>query len=245
MSDTDRTSFNRRVLLRAGAAAGLAFAAARGAVGQSGSALKIGVIGSGHIGSTVGSLWVKAGHPVLFSSRHPEELASLVQGLGVLAKAGTVAEAVAFGEVIFIAVPYGAYPQTRQGLRQRACGQGGARCRQRSGGARRRDHQRGARGRHRRDLGEVFPRRTHRARIQYHELSHPRRPGRSAWRPHGHSAGRRRQGCADRGVDAGPRRRLRSRHYRATGSRQGFCAGRSALWPAAHRRGNAPSEPKR
>jgi hypothetical protein len=111
MFDTDRTGYNRRALLRAGAVAGLAIAASRGAFGQTGSALKIGVIGSGHIGSTVGSLWVKAGHPVLFSSRHPEELASLVQGLGVLAKTGTVAEAIAFGDVVFIAVPYGAYPQ--------------------------------------------------------------------------------------------------------------------------------------
>ena len=73
--------------------------------------MKIGIIGSGHIGSTVGSLWVKSGHPVMFSSRHPEELASLVQGLGSLAKAGTVAEAIEFGDVVFIAVPYGAYPQ--------------------------------------------------------------------------------------------------------------------------------------
>ena len=47
----------------------------------------------------------------MFSSRHPDELASLVQGLGSLAKAGTVAEAIAFGDVVFIAVPYGAYPQ--------------------------------------------------------------------------------------------------------------------------------------
>ena len=47
----------------------------------------------------------------MFSSRHPEELAPLVQGLGALAKAGTVAEAIAFGDVVFIAVPYGAYPQ--------------------------------------------------------------------------------------------------------------------------------------
>ena len=47
----------------------------------------------------------------MFSSRHPEELASLAQGLGPLAKSGAVAEAIAFGDIIFIAVPYGAYPQ--------------------------------------------------------------------------------------------------------------------------------------
>jgi 8-hydroxy-5-deazaflavin:NADPH oxidoreductase len=114
MSDADRASFNRRSLLRAGAFAGLALAvtaAARRASGETTAPLKIGVIGSGHIGSTVGTLWVKSGHPVMFSSRHPEELASLAQGLGPLAKSGSVAEAIAFGDVIFIAVPYGAYPQ--------------------------------------------------------------------------------------------------------------------------------------
>lgn len=73
--------------------------------------MKIGVIGSGNIGSAVGGLWVKAGHPVLFSSRHPENLKQLVDGLGPLARAGTVEDAFSFGEVMFIGVPYGAYPQ--------------------------------------------------------------------------------------------------------------------------------------
>jgi len=73
--------------------------------------IPIGIIGSGRIGGTIGGLWVKAGHPVLFSSRHPDELKDLVTGLGPLAKAGTVAEAIAFGEALFIAVPYGALPQ--------------------------------------------------------------------------------------------------------------------------------------
>jgi len=72
---------------------------------------KIGIIGSGNIGGTLGTLWVKAGHQVLFSSRHPEELKSLVDGLGPLAQAGTVREALSFGAVVFIGVPYGAYPQ--------------------------------------------------------------------------------------------------------------------------------------
>ena len=75
------------------------------------SSIKIGIIGSGNIGSTVGTLWVKSGHPVLFSSRHPEELKPLVNGLGRLARAGTVREAFTFGDVVFIGVPYGAYPQ--------------------------------------------------------------------------------------------------------------------------------------
>jgi predicted dinucleotide-binding enzyme len=77
----------------------------------SGPQMKIGVIGAGHIGGTIGGLWTKAGHPVFFSSRHPEELQDLVASLGPLAQAGTVDQAIAFGDVVFMAVPYGALPQ--------------------------------------------------------------------------------------------------------------------------------------
>jgi predicted dinucleotide-binding enzyme len=104
-------SLDRRTLLKT-AAAGLLIvplprlADAQPAAGK----LKIGVIGSGHIGSTIGGLWVKAGHQVLFSSRHPEELKSLVESMGPLAKAGTVEQALDFGSVILVAVPYKAIP---------------------------------------------------------------------------------------------------------------------------------------
>lgn len=107
----------RRELLIAGSASVFAvaltpwhaFAQAAG-----GGKSRIGVVGSGHIGGTIGGLWVKAGHPVMFSSRHPEALKDLVAGLGPLARAGTVAQAMEFGDVIFVAVPYGALPQIGQ-----------------------------------------------------------------------------------------------------------------------------------
>jgi predicted dinucleotide-binding enzyme len=102
----------RRMLMAMG---GVSLAAVLPATGHTQTAAtgksKIGVIGSGRIGGTIGGLWVKAGHPVMFSSRHPDELKSLVAELGPLARAGTVAEAAAFGDVLFIAVPYGALPQ--------------------------------------------------------------------------------------------------------------------------------------
>ena len=72
---------------------------------------KISVIGAGNIGGTVGALWVKAGHPVMFSSRNPDELKEMVEKLGPLAHAGTVAQAIAFSDALFIAVPYAALPQ--------------------------------------------------------------------------------------------------------------------------------------
>jgi predicted dinucleotide-binding enzyme len=73
--------------------------------------LKIGVIGAGRIGGTLGEHWVKAGHEVLLSSRHPETLAPLADRLGPRARVGTPREAAAFGQVVLVSVPYGAFPQ--------------------------------------------------------------------------------------------------------------------------------------
>jgi predicted dinucleotide-binding enzyme len=81
-----------------------------GALAQTAGAapLRIATIGAGREGGALGTLFAKAGHPVMFSSRHPEQLKDLVAGVGALAKAGTVAEAVAFGDVVLLVVPYGA-----------------------------------------------------------------------------------------------------------------------------------------
>src|SRR5262245_22850093 len=79
-----------------------------------GKPMKIGVIGSGRIGSTIGGLWVKAGHEVMFSDRDPEQVKRAIDGLGPRARAGSVAEAVAFGDAVLIAVPYMALPAIQQ-----------------------------------------------------------------------------------------------------------------------------------
>lgn len=54
--------------------------------------MKIGIIGSGNIGGNLGKHWANAGHNVLFSSRHPEELGSLVKEAGPNAKAMSVTD---------------------------------------------------------------------------------------------------------------------------------------------------------
>ena len=110
----------RDFLLRAGATAtGLALAPSilperLGAVRAQQARLKIGVIGSGLIGGSVGLRWAQAGHEILFSSRHPEELADLVERAGARTRAGMPAEAAVFGDIVFIAVPYAALPQVGQ-----------------------------------------------------------------------------------------------------------------------------------
>lgn len=78
--------------------------------------MKIGVVGSGRIGSTLGGLWVKAGHEVMFSDRDAEQAKRVASELGARARTGTPQEAVAFGDAVLIAVPYGALPAVKQEL---------------------------------------------------------------------------------------------------------------------------------
>lgn len=101
---------SRRVFLRsagAGIALGILPFAARAAPGDK---LKIGIIGSGRIGGTLGGIWVKSGHEVMFSSLDIEQDKALAAKLGGGARAGTTREAVAFGDVLLLAVPYRAFP---------------------------------------------------------------------------------------------------------------------------------------
>lgn len=103
----------RRRFLRA-AVAGLTLAAVplnTRAADSDRRSLKIGIIGTGKIGGALGELWVKAGHEVMLSSRHPDRLEELARRLGPKARVGTPRAAAAFGEVILISVPYGALPQ--------------------------------------------------------------------------------------------------------------------------------------
>ena len=99
---------SRRDVFRLAAAAALLAQAARAQ--PSAATLKIGTIGAGREGGALGAAFVKAGHQVLFSSRHPEGLKGLVDSIGVSAHAGTVAEAIAFGDVVLLVVPYSAVP---------------------------------------------------------------------------------------------------------------------------------------
>jgi predicted dinucleotide-binding enzyme len=73
--------------------------------------LRIGIIGTGRVGGALATHWTKAGHEVLMSSRHPDELRPLAASLGARARVGTPRDAAAFGEVVLVSVPYGAMPE--------------------------------------------------------------------------------------------------------------------------------------
>lgn len=72
---------------------------------------KVAFIGAGRMGTAIGTLLVKADYDVMFSSRHPENLKSLTDSLGARAHAGTVAEAMQYGDVIILTLPYSGVPE--------------------------------------------------------------------------------------------------------------------------------------
>jgi len=121
MKTNDGATTGRRAFLRTAgtAAAALALGALPCAMRDAYSAdagLKIGIIGSGRIGSTLGGIWLKAGHEIMFSSLDLEHDKALAARLGGKARAGTSKEAAAFGEVLLFAVPYSALPQLGRDL---------------------------------------------------------------------------------------------------------------------------------
>lgn len=71
---------------------------------------RIGIVGSGHIGGNLGILLARAGYKVFYSSRHPDTLNDLVRAAGPGARVGTVAEAIAFGDVVVLSLPLKALP---------------------------------------------------------------------------------------------------------------------------------------
>jgi 8-hydroxy-5-deazaflavin:NADPH oxidoreductase len=69
--------------------------------------MKIGIIGSGNIGGTVAQLFADAGHQVAISnSRGPQSLRNFEKSSDSNIKAMTIEEAIAFGDVILLAIPW-------------------------------------------------------------------------------------------------------------------------------------------
>ena len=62
--------------------------------------MKIGILGSGNMGSALGGLWAEQGHDVHFGGRDPEKVAVVARRVGRGSLSGTLVEAVDFGDVL-------------------------------------------------------------------------------------------------------------------------------------------------
>ena len=71
--------------------------------------MRIGIIGAGNVGGTLGRAWA-TGHDIMFGVPDPTapKMLELLKTTGSKAKAGTVAEAAAHGEVVVFATPWAA-----------------------------------------------------------------------------------------------------------------------------------------
>lgn len=75
--------------------------------------MDIGIIGAGKMGRALAGNLARVGHQVMLSnSRGPDTLSGVVAELGDGVRAGTTREAVAFGEIVFLAIPYFAVEET-------------------------------------------------------------------------------------------------------------------------------------
>jgi len=79
--------------------------------------MKLAIIGAGDVGGTLGTAWArKAGHDVFFgvTNPHSDKTQGLVRQIGSKARAGTAAEAAAFGDFVVLATPW---PATEAAIR--------------------------------------------------------------------------------------------------------------------------------
>ena len=109
--------FSRRDMLKVtGAAFALSVLPITASIVNAADKMKIGIIGSGHVGSALGGVWAKAGNEVMFSSRNLDNDKKLAAAIGANARAATPQEAATFGQVLLFAVPYSAFPELIKSL---------------------------------------------------------------------------------------------------------------------------------
>lgn len=76
--------------------------------------MKIGIIGAGNIGGSLGEVWAAKGHEIVFGVRDPnsDKTRRALAEIGSNSKAVSIAEAAAFGDVLVLAVPGAAVKET-------------------------------------------------------------------------------------------------------------------------------------
>ncbi|HSF83808.1 MAG TPA: NAD(P)-binding domain-containing protein [Anaerolineales bacterium] len=79
--------------------------------------MKITILGGGNIGRTLGVKWLEAGHQVAFGvcDAHSPKAQALRAEIGQGPQIGSVASALASGEVVLFSVPWSAVPQVAAG----------------------------------------------------------------------------------------------------------------------------------
>jgi predicted dinucleotide-binding enzyme len=71
-------------------------------------AMKIGILGAGRVGTTLGRRWAELGHAVMLGVRDPasEQARALLNSVGHGVRAGTLEQAAGASEIVVLAVPW-------------------------------------------------------------------------------------------------------------------------------------------
>ncbi len=79
--------------------------------------MKIGILGAGNVGATLGTRWAQAGHTVIFSSREPDspKMKEVLARAGKHARAADTAETVSESDVVIVATPWTAAKEVLTG----------------------------------------------------------------------------------------------------------------------------------
>jgi NADPH-dependent F420 reductase len=76
--------------------------------------MEISIIGAGGVGGTLGRIWVKKGHHLMFGVRNLQShnVLNLIRSINSSVKVGTIGEAASFADVIVLAIPWIAVEET-------------------------------------------------------------------------------------------------------------------------------------
>jgi len=77
--------------------------------------MKIGILGAGNLGEALTKALSRKAYHVMLGSREPAKALEIAGGIDHYAKGATIANAVHYGEVIILAVPYKSIEETLQG----------------------------------------------------------------------------------------------------------------------------------
>lgn len=79
--------------------------------------MRIGVLGTGGMADALAGHWARAGHRVVVGGRDRRKAEALAERIGGGAEGAGTREAAGFGEVVLVALPYGAGADVVRGLR--------------------------------------------------------------------------------------------------------------------------------
>jgi 8-hydroxy-5-deazaflavin:NADPH oxidoreductase len=83
-----------------------------------GGCTRIGILGAGNVGGTLGQAWAHAGHEIFFGVRKPSspEMAALLERCAGQSRAGSLSDAAGFADVVACTLPWAATESTLTSL---------------------------------------------------------------------------------------------------------------------------------